>query len=122
MNAVDIDTMSWEGIEADRTKWRIALKQHLKTGEYKLMAATADKRAPRKEGSSSIQPETTHRCNVCNKDCYSNIDLSRAFDTIRRDKLFTRAATLNRRLPRIRDIYRHASRGQAQPRVVYGLP
>ena len=68
MKAVDIDTISWEGLAADRTKWRSALKQHIKTGEYKLMAAAADKRARRKEGRSSIQPETTHRCDVCNKD------------------------------------------------------
>ena len=59
MKAVDIGTMSWECLAADRTQWRIALKQHLKAGEYKLMAAAADKQASRKEGSSSIQPETT---------------------------------------------------------------
>ncbi len=59
MKAVDIDTTSWEGLAADRTKWRRALKQHLKTGEDKLMTAAADKRAHRKEGSSSIRPETT---------------------------------------------------------------
>ena len=35
MKAVDIDTMSWEGLATDRTKWRSALKQHLKTGETK---------------------------------------------------------------------------------------
>ena len=56
MKAVDIDTMSWEGLAADRTEWRSALKQHLETGEEKLMAAAADKRACRKEGSSSIRP------------------------------------------------------------------
>ena len=58
IKAVDIDTMSWEGLAADRTKWRSALKQHLKTGEDKLMAAAADQLARRKEGSSSIRPET----------------------------------------------------------------
>ena len=61
MKAVDIDTMFWEDLAADRTKWRSALKQHLKTGEDKLMAAAVDKRARRKEVSSSIRPETTHR-------------------------------------------------------------
>ena len=60
MKAVDIDTMSWEGLASDRTKWRSALKQHLKTGEDKLMAAAAKNRARRKEGSSSIRPETIH--------------------------------------------------------------
>ena len=45
MKVVDIDTMSREGLAADRTKWRSALKQHLKTGKYKLMTDAADKRA-----------------------------------------------------------------------------
>ena len=76
MKAVDIDTLSWEGLAADRTEWRSALKHHLETGEEKLMAAAADKRARRKEGISSIRPETTHRCDVCNKDCHSRIGLS----------------------------------------------
>ena len=75
MKAVDIDTMSWEGLATDRTEWRSALKQHLETGEEKLMAAAADKGARRKEGSSSIRPETTRRCDVCNKDCHSRIGL-----------------------------------------------
>ena len=75
MTAVDIDTMSWEGLAPDRTKWRSALKQHLKTGEYKLVAAAAEKQARIKEGSNSIRQETTHRCDVCNKDCHSHIGL-----------------------------------------------
>ena len=68
-------TITWEGLAADRTKWRSALKQHLNTGDDKLMAAAADKRARRKEGSSSIRPETINRCDVCNKDCHSHIGL-----------------------------------------------
>ena len=75
LKAVDIDTMSWEGLSADRTKWRSALKQHIKTGEDKLMPAAADKRARRQEGSSSIRPGTTHRCAICDKDCHSHIGL-----------------------------------------------
>ena len=63
------------GLAANRTKWRSALKQHLKTGEYKLMDAAADKRSSRKEGSNYIRPETTHRCDVCSKDCHSHIGL-----------------------------------------------
>ena len=57
MKAVDIDTISWEGLAADRTKWRSALKQQPETGEDKLMTAAADKRARRKEGSSSSDPK-----------------------------------------------------------------
>ena len=60
MKAVDIDAMSWEGIAADRTKWWSALKQHLNTGEDKLMAAAADKRARRKEGSINLHPARNH--------------------------------------------------------------
>ena len=40
------------------------------------MAAAADKRARRKEGSSSIRPEFgNHTCDICNKDCHSHISL-----------------------------------------------
>ena len=59
MKAVDIDTMFLERLAADRTKWRSALQQHLKTGD-KLMTAATDKRPRRNEGTSSIRPETTH--------------------------------------------------------------
>ena len=54
MKAVNIDTVSWEGLAADRTKWRNGLKQHLKTGKDKLMTDAADKRARTKEDSSSM--------------------------------------------------------------------
>ena len=77
MKAVDIDIMSWEGLASDRTEWRSALKQNLETVEEKRMVAAADKRARRKEDSSSIRHETTHRCDVhnedCNEDCHSRI-------------------------------------------------
>ena len=55
MKAVDIDTMSWEGLAADRTKWRSALKQTLRQGStHCMMTDAADKRARTKEDSSSI--------------------------------------------------------------------
>ena len=38
MKAVDMDTMSWECIVADGTKWRSAGKQHLKTEEDVISA------------------------------------------------------------------------------------
>ena len=38
MKAVDIDTTTWDVLEADRTKWRSALKQHLKTGATSAVA------------------------------------------------------------------------------------
>ena len=54
MKAVDIDTMSWEGLAADCSKWRSALKQHLMTGKEKLMTDAAEKPARTMEDSSSI--------------------------------------------------------------------
>ena len=41
MKAVDTDTMSWECIVADGTKWRSAVKQHLKTEEDVISATKA---------------------------------------------------------------------------------
>ena len=50
MKALDIDTMSWEDLAADRATWRSALK----TGTDKLLTDAADKRACTKEDSSSM--------------------------------------------------------------------
>lgn len=75
MKALDINTATWEGAAADRATWRRTLKEHLKTGEEKLMNAAADKRALRKERNTSDQPETTHKCDTCGRDCHSRIGL-----------------------------------------------
>ena len=61
MKAVDIDTIYWEGLAADRTQWKNALKEHIKTGEEKLMTAATDTRARRKEGSNFVRPDTAYR-------------------------------------------------------------
>ena len=71
MKALDI---IWEDTAADRATWRSTLKQHLKT-EEKLMNATADKRALRKERSTSDKPETMYKCDLCGRDCYSHTGL-----------------------------------------------
>ena len=68
MKVVEIDSisMSWEGLAADRcTGWRSALKQHLKTGEDKLMTAAADsvhaeRRAQRLHPTKDLAP--IHPC------------------------------------------------------------
>ena len=39
IKALDVDTASWEGLAADRTRWRSTLNQHLKTGKEKPMNA-----------------------------------------------------------------------------------
>ena len=41
MKAVNMDTMSWEFIVVDGTKWRNAVKQHLKTEEDVISATFA---------------------------------------------------------------------------------
>ena len=75
MNALDINTATWEDTAADSATWRSTLKQHLKAGEGKLMNATADKRAFRNERSASDKTQTTYKCDLCGRDCYSHIGL-----------------------------------------------
>ena len=60
MNALHINTESWEDIAADSIMWRSTLNQHLKTGEEKLVNAEIGKGARRKEHNNSNRPETTH--------------------------------------------------------------
>ena len=75
MKALDTNTATWEDTAADRATWRSTLKQHPKTGEEKVMNATADKRAFRKERSTSDKPETMYKCDLCGRDCYFHIGL-----------------------------------------------
>ena len=60
MKAVNIDTMSWEGLAADRTEWRSALKQHLETGEEKLMAAVLSRQTNTQKGGQQLHPTRNH--------------------------------------------------------------
>ena len=75
MRALDIDTETWEGLANDRSRWRSTLNKHLKSGEGKLMNEAAEKRTRRKERNNSNRPETTHRCDLCDRDCHSRIGL-----------------------------------------------
>ena len=73
--ALDINTEFWEGLAADRMMWRSTLTQHLKTGEKKLVNAKVGKGACRKERNNSNRPETTHKSDLCGRDCFSHIGL-----------------------------------------------
>ena len=75
MKALDINTESWEDLTANRMMWRSTLNQHLKSREEKLVNAEAAKRACRKEHNNSNRPETTHKCDFCDRDCFSRICL-----------------------------------------------
>ena len=55
--------------------WRSTLNQNLKSGEEKLMNAEVGQRAHRKKRTNSNRPETTHKCNFCGRDCFSQISL-----------------------------------------------
>ena len=74
MKALDISVNSWEALAADRTSWRSTLHKQLQAGEEKLSVAAAEKRARRKE-STANRPESTHRCDLCERDCHSRIGL-----------------------------------------------
>ena len=74
MKALGININSWEDLAADRTSWRSTLQKQLQTGEEKLLAAAAEKRARRKETSAN-RPESIHICDLCGRDCHSRIGL-----------------------------------------------
>ncbi|KAK3896186.1 hypothetical protein Pcinc_000108 [Petrolisthes cinctipes] len=74
MKALDININSWEELAADRANWRSMLHKQLLIGEKKLSAAAAEKRACRKAMTTN-RPESTHRCDLCDRDCHSHIDL-----------------------------------------------
>ena len=71
MRALDINTESWKDLAADRGSWRNTLHKQLKLGEKKKIAAAAEQRARKKERNN--RPETTHRCDLCDRDCHSRI-------------------------------------------------
>ena len=73
MRALDINTESWEDLAADRGSRSNTLHKQLKLGEEKLIAAAAEQRARRKERNNVT--ETTHRCDLCDRDCHYRIGL-----------------------------------------------
>ena len=58
VKAVDIDTMSWEVLAADRTKWRSPLKQHINTGKtnWWLQQRTSEHAERRAAAPSDLRP------------------------------------------------------------------
>ena len=64
MKVLDINVNSWEDLAADRTSWRSTLQNQLPTCEEKLSAATAEKRARRKETTAN-KPESTDTDTTC---------------------------------------------------------
>ena len=77
INALDINTESWEDLAADRMMWGSTLNQHLKSAEEKLVNAEVGKRACRKERKYSNRPGTTHKGDFCGRDCFFRIGLYR---------------------------------------------
>ena len=73
MKALDINTESSEDLAAYRMMWRSTLNQHLEKGEKKLVNAEVGKRACRKERNNSNIPETTNKCDLCGRDCFSRM-------------------------------------------------
>ena len=74
MKVLNININSWEDLAANCTNWRSTLHKQLQSGEKKLTAVTAEKRAHKKEMAAN-RPESMHRCDLCNQDCHSHIGL-----------------------------------------------
>ena len=74
MKALNININSWEDLTTDHTSWRSMLHKQLQTSEKKLTVVAAEKQTHKKEMAAN-RPETTHRCDLCNRDCHSHIGL-----------------------------------------------
>ena len=75
MKALEIDPESWEDIAADRSSWRCLLHKQLKEGEEKITNEAIEKRARRKEKTTTDSAASIHICSSCGKDCHSRIGL-----------------------------------------------
>ena len=64
MKAVDIDTMAWEELAVDRTKWKSALRQGRQTVDCSSGQASTQK------GGQHLYPTQNHK-----KECHSHIGL-----------------------------------------------
>ena len=73
--AIAIDTDTWEDLAADRSRWRCILTYYLKSGEKRLLSAAEEKLPRRKERRNSSNNTETHKCDLCDRDCYSRIGL-----------------------------------------------
>ena len=86
MKALSMDTLCWEDLAVDRSKWRNNLLRSLKSGELELAAAAEEKRAKRKEKERSTTPVNTNEtvqflCNFCNRQCRSRLPCSVTLNT-----------------------------------------
>ena len=73
MEAVGINTDTWEDLAVDRSQWRSVLQLHAKTGEDNSVEIA--KRACRKESIIAVNTHNAFRCDVCSHDCHFKVVL-----------------------------------------------
>lgn len=76
MTTLNFNTECWEQLADNRHAWRSTVKQHLELGEEQILSQFEKQRAKRKiQRSTHIQPDTSHLCSTCGRDCHSRIGL-----------------------------------------------
>ena len=70
MRTLNINTESWEDLAADSGSSKNTLHKQLMLGKEKLIVVADEQRARRKDPTT--RPETTHKCNLCNRDFLSD--------------------------------------------------
>ena len=75
LNAIDIDTNSWEDLATDRCGWRQALSAGLEAGERNLQQVAEKNRLRRKRNADRPPTNTAFQCLKCSKDCHSRVGL-----------------------------------------------
>ncbi|KAJ8021118.1 hypothetical protein HOLleu_40897 [Holothuria leucospilota] len=70
-----IDSISWEELAQDRTKWRTIIRKGAKVAEDSLRRRTEDNRRKRQNRGPAIAPPDVFICCICERQCLSRIGL-----------------------------------------------
>ena len=76
MKASDINPSTWEAMAADRSNWRLTVKEGTLRSDQKRSDQWEERRELRQQRSASIlQPDSAFTCSNCNRICRSRIGL-----------------------------------------------
>ena len=77
MKLININSNTWESLADNRSGWRYAVREGVKTGEEKRKKRFEERRARRKERqqNQAQYPQSNYVCVNCGRDCHARIGL-----------------------------------------------
>ena len=77
MKLININSNTWESLADNRSGWRYAVREGVKTGEEKRKKWFEERRARRKERqqNQAQYPQSNYVCVNCGRDCHARIGL-----------------------------------------------